>query len=215
MSNQEILKRLSDAISNFDEDAAVEAANEVLAAKVDPLEAVETLSAAMKDLGDKFEKMEVFLPEIVLASEALKAAMKVIEPEILKKGEGVKRPVVVIGTVKGDVHTVGKDMVSTLLMTAGFDVVDLGPDTAPSKFLDVAQEKKAAIIAASALMSTTLPVQKDLIDFLEAKGVRKNFKVLVGGGVCTDEWAKRIGADGYGQDAVEGVKVAKQLVEAS
>jgi trimethylamine corrinoid protein len=157
--------------------------------------------------------MEVFLPEIIMASDALKAAMKILEPEILKAGEAVKRPAVVIGTVKGDVHTVGKDMVVTMLMTAGFDVTDMGPDTAPSAFYNMAEEKGAAIVAASALMSTTLPVQKDLIDFLEAKGVRKKYKVMVGGGVATKEWSERIGADGYGQDAVEGVAVAKKLTE--
>jgi len=212
MGEKELLAKLGETLRKFDAYAAFETAKEVVAADIDPIKAVSELGTVMKELGDKFECMEVFLPEIVMASEALKAAMKVLEPQLLKSGENVKRQAVVIGTVKGDVHTVGKDMVATLLMTAGFDVIDLGPDVSPSKFMEVAKEKNAAIIAASALMSTTLPVQKDLIDFLEAKNVRNSFKVLVGGGVATKEWSTRIGADGYGQDAVEAVKVAKELV---
>lgn len=213
MSEKELLSNLGNAIRTFDEDAAFEAAKAAMDAKVSPIAAVNEMAAVMKELGDKFECMEVFLPEIVMASDALKNAMKVIEPVLLQGSETVKRDGVIIGTVKGDVHTVGKDMVATMLMTAGFDVTDLGPDVAPSKFLDVAKDKNATMIAASALMSTTLPVQKDLIDFLEAKGVRKNYVVMVGGGVATKEWSERIGADGYGQDAVEAVKVAKKLTE--
>jgi methylmalonyl-CoA mutase cobalamin-binding domain/chain len=213
MGEKEALEKIDGAIRAFDTSKAVEAAQELLAAKGDPVKAIDVMSAAMKDLGEQFEAMTCFLPEIIMASDALKAAMKILEPEILKGGEAVKRPGVIIGTVKGDVHTVGKDMVATMLMTAGFDVTDTGPDTPPSKFLDLASEKDAAIIAASALMSTTLPVQKDLIDFLDAKGLRKKFKVMVGGGVATKSWSERIGADGYGQDAIEAVRVAKKLTE--
>lgn len=209
------LGKLQEAIMHFSTEEAVSAAEEVLKGGGDPLKAVEVMGDAMSELGRRFEKMECFLPEIVMASDALKGAMKVLQPEIQKLVEsgaaGKKRPVVIIGTVKGDVHTVGKDMVATMLMTSGFDVVDLGHDVAPSAFLDKAKELSADIIAASALMSTTLPVQKDLIDFLNAKNVRQSFKVMVGGGVATKEWAERIGADGYGQDAIEGVEIAKKL----
>ena len=119
---------------------------------------------------------------------------------------------VVIGTIQGDVHQVGKDMVATFLTTAGFDVHDLGVDVAPSRFLEEAKKIDAKIIAVAALMSTTRPVQKDLIDFLEAKGVRQNYIVLVGGGVVTKEWADEIKADGYGQDAIATVEIAKKLL---
>lgn len=209
------LSKLQEAIMHFSTEEAVSGAEEVLKGGGDPLKAVEVMGDAMSELGRRFEKMECFLPEIVMASDALKSAMKVLQPEIQKLIEsgaaGKKRPVVIIGTVKGDVHTVGKDMVATMLMTSGFDVVDLGHDVSPSAFLDKARELSANIIAASALMSTTLPVQKDLIDFLNAKNVRQQFKVMVGGGVATKEWAERIGADGYGQDAIEGVEIAKKL----
>lgn len=210
--NDEILKKLKDSILEFDEEKAVEAAKESVAAGLDPVLAVNALGDGLNILGDKFQLMEVFLPEIVLASDAMKEAMKILEPEIKKSATTMdKRHAVVIGTVRGDVHQVGKDMVATMLLTAGFDVKDLGVDVAPSVFLEEAKGLEATIIAASALMTTTLPVQKDLIDFLEAKGLRKNFKVMVGGGVATRQWAEQIGSDGYGQDAVEAIDVAKKL----
>ncbi|MFO0753124.1 MAG: cobalamin-dependent protein [Thermodesulfovibrionales bacterium] len=210
-----VMSKLHDAIMNFSEDEAKSGAEELVKTGGDVLKAVEVMGDAMSELGKGFEKMEVFLPEIVMASGALKEAMKILQPKIVElaaSGQGgKKRPIVIIGTVKGDVHTVGKDMVATMMMTQGFDVVDLGHDVSPSAFLDKAKELSATIIAASALMSTTLPVQKDLIDFLNAKNVRQQFKVMVGGGVATKEWAERIGADGYGQDAIEGVEIAKKL----
>ena len=210
---ENILDKLKQTILDFDEDAALDAANEALAAGVDPIAAVGALADGLNELGDKFERMEVFLPEIMLASDAFKNALSVLEPEIKKRNtEGQKAIPVVIGTVQGDVHQVGKDMVATFLTTAGFDVHDLGVDVAPSRFLEEAKKLDAKIIAAASLMSTTRPVQKDLIDFLEAKGVRDNFIVLVGGGVVTQEWADQIKADGYGQDAIATVEIAKKLL---
>lgn len=212
MSQVNLLEKLKGTILEFDEDAALEVAKEVVAAGEDPIAAVKIMGDALNELGVKFQAMEVFLPEIILASDALKAALTVLEPEILKLSSGADNKVaVVIGTVKGDIHQVGKDMVATMLITAGFDVHDLGVDVAPSTFLDEAKKYGAKIICASALMSTIRPVQKDLIDFLEAKGVRQNYKVLVGGGVVTREWADQIGADGYGLDAIETVEIAKAL----
>lgn len=207
-------EKLKNAILEFDADAATAAAQEMVASGRDAVQAVDIMGEAMSELGVKFEKMEVYLAEIIMASDALKSAMKVLQPEIEKAASGGAgaRPVVIIGTVKGDVHTVGKDMVATMLLTQGFDVTDLGDNVAPSTFLSTAEALGADIIAASALMSTTLPVQKDLMDFLVAKNVREKYKVMVGGGVATAEWADRIGADGYGQDAIEAVHVAKELV---
>ncbi len=210
----EILDGLHDAILDLDKDAAVSLAEELVKTGGDPLKAIDSMGTAMNELGVKFEKMEVFLPEVVIASKALKAAMVILKPEILKQGEetgAAERPVVVIGTVKGDIHTIGKDMVATLLMTAGFEVVDMGPDTPPSDFLNKAEELGATIIAATAMMSTTLPIQKDLVDFLDAKKLRDKYSVMVGGGVASQGWAESINADGYGQDAIEAVKVAKNL----
>ena len=209
----DVLGKLKGAILEFDEDAALEAAKEAVAEGVDPVKAIGALAEGLNELGEAFEKMEVFLPEIMLASDAFKAALEILEPELKKSHkEGEKAIPVVIGTIQGDVHQVGKDMVATFLTTAGFDVHDLGVDVAPSRFLEEAKKIDAKIIAVAALMSTTRPVQKDLIDFLEAKGVRDNYIVLVGGGVVTREWADEIKADGYGQDAIATVEIAKKLL---
>ena len=209
----DVLGKLKGAILEFDEDAALEAAKEAVAEGVDPVQAIGALADGLNELGEAFEKMEVFLPEIMLASDAFKAALEVLEPELKKsRTEGTKAIPVVIGTIQGDVHQVGKDMVATFLTTAGFDVHDLGVDVSPSRFLEEAKKVGAKIIAVAALMSTTRPVQKDLIDFLEAKGVRDNYIVLVGGGVVTQEWADEIKADGYGQDAIATVEIAKKLL---
>lgn len=212
MGINQIYQQMREAILEFDEEAAVNAATELVELKGDPVQGINVMGDALNELGEQFQRMEVFLPEIILASDALKGAMEILKPELLKvSATAGRRPVVVIGTVQGDVHQVGKDMVATMLMTAGFDVTDLGVDVAPSHFLDEAKRLDADIIAASALMSTTLPVQKDLIDFLEAKKIRGNYKVMVGGGVATEAWAEKIKADGYGQDAIEGVEIAKKL----
>ena len=209
----DVLGKLKGAILEFDEDAALEAAKEAVAEGVDPVKAIGALAEGLNELGEAFEKMEVFLPEIMLASDAFKAALEILEPELKKTHkEGEKAIPVVIGTIQGDVHQVGKDMVATFLTMAGFDVHDLGVDVAPSRFLEEAKKIDAKIIAVAALMSTTRPVQKDLIDFLEAKGVRQNYIVLVGGGVVTQEWADEIKADGYGQDAIATVEIAKKLL---
>ena len=213
MADKDILSELKQSILDFDEDAALELAQESLAQGIDPVEAVGVLADGLNELGVKFERMEVFLPEIMLASDAFKNALSVLEPEIKKKNtEGKKAIPIVIGTVQGDIHQVGKDMVATFLATAGFEVYDLGVDVAPSRFLEEAKRLGAKVIAAASLMSTTRPVQKDLIDFLEAKGVRDQFIVLVGGGVVTQKWADQIAADGYGQDAIATVNLAKRLL---
>ena len=209
----DVLGKLKGAILEFDEDAALETAKEAVAEGVDPVKAIGALAEGLNELGEAFEKMEVFLPEIMLASDAFKAALEILEPELKKSHkEGEKAIPVVIGTIQGDVHQVGKDMVATFLTTAGFDVHDLGVDVAPSRFLEEAKKVGAKVIAVAALMSTTRPVQKDLIDFLEAKGVRDDYIVLVGGGVVTQEWANEIKADGYGQDAIATVEIAKKLL---
>lgn len=210
---ENILAGLKQSILDFDEDVALELAKRSLAEGVDPVEAVGALAEGLNELGEKFERMEVFLPEIMLASDAFKNALSVLEPEIKKNNsEGKKAIPIVIGTVQGDIHQVGKDMVATFLATAGFEVYDLGVDVAPSRFLEEARRLGAKVIAAASLMSTTRPVQKDLIEFLEAKGVRDEFIVLVGGGVVTQDWANEIKADGYGQDAIATVELAKKLL---
>jgi trimethylamine corrinoid protein len=214
MSKQEeILVKLRNSISNFDRDAAKQTGKEVLENNVDPVAAIRTMAEAINELGRKFESQEIYLPELVMASDAMKSVIKILEPQMLKTGQKMEKlGTVVIGTVKGDIHSLGKDIVGTLLMAAGFDVKDLGVDVSPSRFIEEAEDMSADIIACSALMSTTVSVQKDVIEFLKAQGFRDTYKVLVGGGVVSRDYAEVIGADGYGMTANEAIGVAKKLL---
>ena len=211
----ERIQRLKQAILDFDEEQAVNAAKDILEAGLPPIDGVNAMGDALNELGVKFQAMEVFLPEVLLASDAFKAAMSLFEPELPKAAKGAggqERPKIVIGTVKGDVHTVGKDMVTTMLTVAGFDVKDLGVDVDSATFITEAQAFGAKLIGLSALMSTTMPYQKEVIEFLEAKNLRGKFKVMIGGGPCSQQWADSIDADGFSKDAVEAVALAKRLL---
>ena len=212
MSNIADLKA---AVMAFDEEAAVKAAEKVVAGKENAVEAVNAMGDALTVLGEQFTKMEVFLPEILLATDAFKAALKVLEPELAKNvsaGGMKEKPKVVIATVKGDVHAVGKDMVATMLTVAGFDVKNLGADVDSEAIINAAEDAGANIIALSALMSTTIPYQKQVIEFLDAKGLRGKYKVIVGGGSTTPQWAEQIGSDGWSKDAIEAVGLAKKVM---
>ncbi len=167
----------------------------------------------MRSIGDKFQRLEVFLPELMLGGRIFTEAMKLIEPIIAKKG--IEREVegrVVIGTVKGDVHNIGKDIVAMLLKTAGFEVHDLGVDVEISKFIEKAREVKADIIGLSSLLTSTMPIQKDFIDILKERRERDRYLVMVGGGPVTQRWADEIGADGFAGNAEEAVRLASDLV---
>lgn len=211
MSDEKILKSLSDAILTYDSEAAARAAKAAIAAKMDPLVAIEKgLVPAIEKVGDKFEKMEIYLPELMLAADAMKSALALLLPLIPKGSKGTKATVV-IGTVQGDVHEIGKNIVASMLMAGGFNVIDLGVDVKTMTFIEEARKADAKIIGASALMSSTIGSQKDIVDYLVSSGERKRFAVLVGGGPTTKEWAKEIGADGCGLTAVEAVKLAEKF----
>lgn len=215
MGNVASIEALKSAILDFDDEKAVQAAEKVVKDGASPLDAINAMGKALEELGDQFQKMEVFLPEVLLATDAFKAALKVLEPELAKTVEGAAaadKPKVVIGTVKGDVHAVGKDMVATMLTVGGFDVKDVGADVDSEFFITAAEEFGAQIIGLSALMSTTMPNQGEVIQYLKAKGLRDKYKVMVGGGPCTPQWAEQIGADGWSKDAVEAVGLANRLL---
>jgi corrinoid protein of di/trimethylamine methyltransferase len=215
LSEQEILKRLSDAVLQFDSEAAADAARASVAAHIDPVKAIEGgLAVGLRVIGDKFEAGELWLPHLILGAEAMEAAIKVLE-EHMPKGalESTSRGTVVIGTVEGDIHDLGLRIVASMLRANGFKVYDLGCNARSLDLIQKAKEVDADIIAASSLMTTTMPFMRDLIEALESAGLRDRFKVLVGGGPVSKEWAKAIGADGYGKDASEAVKAAKQLVQ--
>ena len=208
------LANIKAAVMAYDEDAAVEAAKACISEGVAPIDAINAMGDALKEIGDLFQKMEVFLPEVLLGTDAFKAGLKVLEPELMKQAGNklASKPKVVICTVKGDVHAVGKDMVATMMTVAGFDVKNLGADVDSEFVIQSAEEFGAQIIGLSALMSTTIPHQKEVIDWLQAKGLREKYKVMVGGGSTTPQWAEQIGSDGYSKDAVEAVELAKKLL---
>lgn len=208
-----ILKDLQNAILGYDSNAAVSAAKAAIAAKMDPVAAIEKgLVPSIERIGDQFEKMQIYLPELMLAGEAMKSALALLLP-LVPKGQKGTKGTVVIGTVQGDVHEIGKNIVASLLMAGGFNVVDLGVDVKTISFVDEAERNGARIIGASALMSSTIGSQKDIIDYLVSSGKRRKFAILVGGGPTTKEWAKEIGADGCGMTAVEAVKLATKFVK--
>jgi len=215
LSEQEILRRLSDAVLQFDSEAAADAARAAVAAHMDPVKVIEEgLAVGLRVIGDKFEAGELWLPHLILGAEAMEAAMKVLEEHMPRdKLESTSRGTVVIGTVEGDIHDLGLRIVASMLRANGFKVHELGCNAKSLDLIQKAKEVNADIIAASSLMTTTMPFMRDLVEALESAGLRDRFKVLVGGGPVSKEWAKAIGADGYGKDASEAVKVAKQLVQ--
>jgi len=213
MSEDKILKDLQNAILGYDSAAAVSAAKAAIAAKMNPLAAIEKgLVPSIEKIGDKFEKMEIYLPELMLAADAMRSALALLLPLIPKGSKGAKATVV-IGTVQGDVHEIGKNIVSSMLMAGGFNVVDLGVDVKTIAFVEEAKKANAKIIGASALMSSTIGSQKDIVDYLVSSKERRRYSVLVGGGPTTKEWAKEIGADGCGMTAVEAVKLADKFAK--
>ena len=213
MSDEKILKDLQNAILGYDSTAAVRAAKAAIAAKMDPLVAIEKgFVPSIEEIGEKFEKMDVYLPELMLAADAMRAGLALLLPLIPKGSKGAKATVI-MGTVQGDVHEIGKNIVSSMLMAGGFNVVDLGVDVKTIAFVEEAKKAGAKIIGASALMSSTIGSQKDIVDYLISSGDRKKHAVLVGGGPTTKEWAKEIGADGCGMTAVEAVKLATKFAK--
>lgn len=215
MSEEKIIEDLKEAIIELNEVKAVEATKNLIAQGIDPLVGVEKgLSSGMTIIGDKFNQGECFLPELIRAGNAFNAAIKVLEPEIMKRGEKQSQAgVVVLGTVTGDVHKIGKEILAMLLKTRGFVVHNLGEDVSMSTFVSKAEEYDADIIGMSALLTTTMPAQKEVIDFLKEKGIRDNFLVMVGGGPVNQKWSDEIGADGYAETAEEAVQLALGLVD--
>jgi len=215
MGDHELLEKMSQAIIALDKEAAVAAAEEAVAANMSPLKAIEEgLQPGIQTVGDRFEAFECFLPELIGSAEAFKAAMDILEPVIAKMSENQKSSgTVVMGTVKGDIHKIGKDIVVLLLKTRGFKVIDLGEDIPASEFLKAAQKHDADIIGLSALLNTTMPAQQEVIKLFSEEGIRGNFTIMVGGAPVSQKWADEIGADGYAKTAEEAVKVALDLMK--
>ena len=208
------LKQLYDAVVNGDAKTSQAITQQALADGVDPLKLVnEFMVPAMDEVGRRFEANEYFVPELLIAARAMKASLELIRPLLTARGD---QPAgrVAIGTVKGDLHDIGKNLVASLLEGGGFEVIDLGVNVPPEKFIATIKEKGANIVAMSALLTTTMPAMKSTIDALKQAGVREQVKVLIGGAPITQKYADEIGADGYSENAVGAVALAKKAVAA-
>lgn len=209
----EILKKLKNMVLEFNIDIAEETAKEAIESGVDPIKAANALTEGIQIIGDKFGSGELFLPDLVCASEVLKKAFPVINKAIEEKGQKQKSlGKVVIGTVFGDIHSIGKGMVATLLYAAGFEVIDLGINVKGDAFLKAIKDEGPDVLAMSALLTTTAMEQKKVVQSLKDQGLRDKVKVVVGGSPINQEFADSIGADGYGSTAPEGVKLIKELL---
>ena len=204
------LKALSDAIINGDQNTAVEITRQALAEGTAPKSVLDDgLIAGMDVIGARFKKSEVYIPEVLIAARAMKMAMEVLEPELVKAGvEPIGK--LAIGTVQGDLHDIGKNLVAMMLKGAGFEVVDLGVDVGPGKFIEQARTKGIQLIGMSTLLTTTMSGMEKTVKALRDAGI--STKVMVGGAPVTQDYADRIGADGYAADAASAVDMAKSLV---
>jgi corrinoid protein of di/trimethylamine methyltransferase len=208
-----ILERIAQVIVEGDSEGTKRLCQEALNAGVDPLLAIDNgVSHGAKEAGARFEKNELFLSDLILAGAAMKAGLDVLMPEMLKRKD---RPSslgrFLIGTVEGDVHDIGKTVVSSMLTAEGFEVIDLGADVPDEIFIRKVEEHQPQILGLSALMTTTMTKQKDVIEGFVMSGLRDKVKIMVGGAAVTRQWSEKIGADGYGEHAVQAAKVARKL----
>ncbi len=213
MKKEEIFKNLFDAVLEMNVQKGKDAATLLIEEDFNPLEGIENgLSKGMKVIGEKFNKFEVFLPELMMASRVYDSAMTILKPHISSDSKSIQKGTVIIGTVKGDIHKIGKDIVAMLLETGGFDVHNIGEDVSTSAFIEEAGRIDADIIALSSLLTTTMAAQKDLIDVLKEIGQREKYLVMIGGAPISQKWADEIGADIYGEDAERAVSLALEFM---
>ncbi len=206
---EQIHAKMRASIQNYDAGAAEAAAREAVAAGINLLEAVEKgFAEPIRELGEAFDRMEVFLPQLMLGADAMKAGMAILGESIRAAGGQVaSKGTVVIGTVEGDIHDIGKTVVAALLSANGYEVHDLGVEVPAGRFLEAAGAQKADVIGPSALLSTTMLYQRDVLELLRNKGMKEKYFVAVGGAPVTQAWAAQIGADGYARGAYEAVQV--------
>ena len=215
MVNNNLNLALRAAVVDGDELEAARLAEAALQAGIDPFSLVnDCIQSALEQVGQQFQSGQLYLPELILAGDAAAASLNVLKPWLTKGGvEGASKGKVVIGTIQGDLHDIGKNVVSALLTAHGFQVVDLGMDVSPKKFVETADVEKANIIAISSLLTTTLPYHGDVVRLLKDLGKRQNHFVIVGGGPVNPEWATKIEADGYGRDAQDAVNLCQALLD--
>lgn len=213
----QVSEAVREALLAFDQDKLVETTKKAIEQGRSPQELLDAITAALREVGDKFEKGEFFLAELVTAGEAAKTVISEYLKPLLKRDGSQGKPIgrIAIGTVAGDIHDIGKGIVASMLFTAGFEVTDLGVDVPAEKFVETVRNDKPDIIAMSALLTTTLPMQRETIETLKKSQLRDKVKVIVGGSPVTTEWAQEIGADGYAEDAVGAVKLVKRVLAIS
>ncbi len=212
----DLLEKLDAALRLGNSDEAEALAKTMLERGVEPVALVqEALVPTLTDVGQKFQNFEIYLPELMMAGEAAERVTTLLEGVMLRAGKSsITLGTVILGQVEGDIHDIGRNIVGILLKSHGFKVVDLGRDVAASAFLDAAQKERAAIIGLSALMTTALPAQRRTLRLFEEVGLRRQFKIAIGGGATSQSWADEIGADGYAPDAAAAVELFKTLMDA-
>lgn len=212
IKEKEILNRLRECIVNLNIEGIKQTCQDALAVGIPPVKAItEGMAEGMNIVGEKYEAGEYFLSELIMAGKVMKEGTKILEPH-LKKAEIKKLGKVVLATVKGDIHDIGKNIVATLLDAAGFEVIDLGVDVSAEKFLETVRTQKPDILAMSALVTTTMPEMENVIKKLAKAGQRRKVKVIVGGAPLTEGYAEIIGADAYSSDALAGVNICKKWI---
>jgi corrinoid protein of di/trimethylamine methyltransferase len=214
--SQEIYDKLAQAVIDGEPEDAEEFARQALDRGLDPLDCINRgLSPGIDRVGELFASGEYFLPDLIIGGDAMKAALGVLEPALTGGQERKVLGQVVLGTVEGDLHEIGKTLVGTMLTANGFLVTDIGVDKSAAEFVAAVKETGATLVGASALLTTTMLHQQEVIEALKEAGLRDQVKVLVGGAPITESWAEKIGADGYADDAISAVAVAKRLVGAA
>ena len=212
--SKDIFQNLKKAIIEYDTERAASLAKEAMEKKIDPMKALDAMTEGIRQVGDGFGRGELWLPDLAGAADAMSSAMPIIEEEIKRTGaKRVSLGTVIAGTVFGDIHSIGKTMVCTLLTAEGFEVHDLGVNIKAEEFLEATKKYNADILAMSALMTMTASEQKKVIEYLKKEGLRNKIKIMVGGGAITEEFAKDVGADGYDPTAPGAVKLARRLTE--
>lgn len=214
MNQDEFLEELSKAILELDARKTLAYTRKALDLGLDPFDVIDRgLSKGMKEMGERFARGDVYIPHLVLAADIMNESLKILKPKLLQTKEREKTVTkVLIGTVQGDIHDLGKNLVATMLTASGFDVVDLGRDVPTKKVIEKVKEHKPDVVGLSALMTTTMLEQRKVVDSLKDTGLRNSVKVLVGGAPVSSEWAKEISSDGYAENALEAVKIAKLIV---
>lgn len=211
--SEEIFGKLAQAVIDGEPEEAEELARQALEQGLDPLACInQGLTPGINRVGELFSSGEYFLPDLIIGGEAMKAALAVLEPALVGDQQRDVLGRVVLGTVQGDLHEIGKTLVGTMLTAHGFQVNDIGVDKSAAEFVAAAKEMEAVLVGASALLTTTMPEQQKIIEELKEAGLRDRVKVMIGGAPTTQSWADKIGADGYAEDAISAVTLAKKLV---